>query len=70
MDGQSYRRGSAMSKAIEFMGMQLKNPILVGAGPWSRNGEAMQRSIDAGAAAVCTKTITLEATPRVCPRCC
>ena len=68
MDGQSYRRGSAMSKAIEFMGMQLKNPILVGAGPWSRNGEAMQRSIDAGAAAVCTKTITLEATPRVCPR--
>lgn len=48
------------SLAIEYAGLKLKNPIIVAAGPWSRNGAAIQRSIDAGAAAVVTETITLE----------
>lgn len=50
-----------MSLAVEYAGLKLKNPIVVAAGPWSRNGAALQRSIDAGAAAVVTSTITLEA---------
>jgi len=43
-----------------FAGIQIKNPIVVAAGPWSRNGAAIQKSIDAGAAVVVTETITLE----------
>lgn len=57
-----------MSFPVRFMGLSLKNPILVASGPWSRDGASIQRSIDAGAAAVCTETITLEAHERICPR--
>ena len=57
-----------MSLETEYAGLILKNPILVAAGPWSRNGGAIQRAIDAGAAAVVTQTITLEATPSPSPR--
>lgn len=42
------------------MNLPLKNPILIGAGPWSRDGESVQRAIDQGAAAVITETITME----------
>lgn len=52
----------------EFMGMKLKNPIIVASGPWSRDGVSLQRSVDAGAAAVITETITLEANPILQPR--
>lgn len=48
------------SLATEFAGLPIKNPIVVAAGPWSRNGAAIQKSIDAGAAVVVTETITLE----------
>ena len=48
------------SLITEYAGMTLKNPIVVGAGPWSRNGMAIQRAIDAGAAAVVTETIAIE----------
>ena len=41
----------------EFMGLQLKNPIIVAAGPWSHNGHAMLKSIEAGAAAVVTESV-------------
>lgn len=57
-----------MTFGTEYMGLELKNPILVAAGPWSRDGAAIQRSIDAGAAAVVTETITLEAVQNPCPR--
>ena len=50
------------------MGLQLKNPVLTAAGPWARNAAAIQSCIDAGAAAVITETITLEANERICPR--
>ena len=46
--------------ATEFAGIPIKNPIVVAAGPWSRNGAAIQKAIDAGAAVVVTETITLE----------
>ena len=41
---------NAMSLSTEYMGLKLKNPIVVAAGPWSRDGASIQRSIDAGAA--------------------
>lgn len=57
-----------MSLATEYMGLTLKNPVIVAAGPWSRSGQAIQRSIDAGAAAVVTETITLEVSRNPSPR--
>ena len=57
-----------MSKSTQLMGLSLKNPILVAAGPWARDGASLQRCIDAGAAAVITETLTLEAHRNICPR--
>lgn len=57
-----------MSKSTQLMGLPLKNPILVAAGPWARDGASLQRCIDAGAAAVITETLTLEAHRNICPR--
>lgn len=57
-----------MAIETSYMGLKLKNPIIVAAGPWSRDGDSLQRSIDAGAAAVITETITLEANPILHPR--
>ncbi|MEG1523396.1 MAG: tRNA-dihydrouridine synthase [Clostridia bacterium] len=57
-----------MSNSIDLMGLQLKNPVLVASGPWARDAASIQRCIDAGAAAVITETITLEARRRICPR--
>lgn len=57
-----------MPKPIDLMGMELKNPIMIAAGPWSRNGRSIQRCFDAGASAVITETVTLEARPNLCPR--
>lgn len=57
-----------MSQAIDLMGISLKNPVITAAGPWARDGQSIQRCIDAGAGAVITETITLEAKQRVSPR--
>ncbi len=57
-----------MINAIDLMGLKLKNPILTAAGPWAENAIGIQRCIDAGAAAVITETISLEARPRISPR--
>ncbi|MEA4913480.1 MAG: 4Fe-4S binding protein [Christensenella sp.] len=57
-----------MSKPINLMGLDLKNPVITAAGPWARDGKSIQRCIDAGAGAVITETITLEAKQRVSPR--
>lgn len=43
-----------------LMGLKLKNPVLVAAGPWSRDAHSIQKSIDAGAAAIISETITME----------
>lgn len=53
---------------IEYGGLVLKNPVIVAAGPWSRNGVAIQRSIDAGAGAVVTETITMDVRHNPSPR--
>lgn len=53
---------------VSFMGLDLINPIIVAAGPWSRDHKVIQLSIDAGAAAVVTETITLEGSEMIYPR--
>ncbi len=49
-----------MKLSTEFMGLSLKNPIIVAAGPWSRNGEMINKAFEAGAGAVVTETIVNE----------
>ena len=53
---------------VDYMGLKLKNPVIVASGPWSRNAEGIQRAIDAGAAAVVTETISLEESFELSPR--
>ena len=51
-----------------FIGLKLKNPIIVSAGPWSRDGESIRRAIQAGAGAVITESIVSDAIIDVRPR--
>lgn len=57
-----------MDLSVNIMGLKLKNPIIVAAGPLTGSGELMRRAVDAGAAAVVTKTIVNEIRPNVRPR--
>lgn len=57
-----------MTLAVDFMGLKLKNPIIVAAGPWSRNGEMIKKAVIAGAGAVVTETIVNEVNIDVRPR--
>lgn len=57
-----------MDLSVRLDGLLLKNPIMVSAGPWARDARSIQRCIDAGASAVTTETITLEANPNISPR--
>lgn len=51
----------------DFLGMQLKNPFIVAAGPWSRNGESIHTSLAAGAGAVVTESIVSDTVVDVRP---
>jgi len=51
-----------------FLGLKLKNPIIVSAGPWSRDGQSIKRAIEAGAGAVITESIVSDAIIDVRPR--
>ena len=57
-----------MDLSVRLGSLQLKNPIVVSAGPWARDAQSIQRCIDQGAGAVTTETITLEANPNISPR--
>ncbi len=57
-----------MTLAVDFMGLKLDNPIIVAAGPWSRNGDMIKRAFLAGAGAVVTETIVNEVNIDVRPR--
>lgn len=57
-----------MTLAVDFMGLKLKNPIIVAAGPWSRNGDMIKKAFMAGAGAVVTETIVNEVNIDVRPR--
>lgn len=57
-----------MTLAVNFMGLSLANPIIVAAGPWSRNGAMIKKALLAGAGAVVTETIASELNIDVRPR--
>ena len=40
-----------------FMGLNLKNPVIISAGPWNGNGKKLRNNLRAGAGAVITETI-------------
>lgn len=51
-----------------FVGLELKNPILVAAGPWNRDGESIAKCLAAGAGAVVTESIVSDTVLDVRPR--
>lgn len=53
--------------SIYLDGLKIEHPIMVAAGPWSRNAASIQKCIDNGASAVVTETITLDAHPTLRP---
>lgn len=57
-----------MDLSVKFMGLSLKNPILISAGPLTGSGEMMRKAVEAGAGAVVTKTIANEIRSNVRPR--
>ncbi|MCC5908844.1 MAG: tRNA-dihydrouridine synthase [Clostridiaceae bacterium] len=57
-----------MDLSVNFIGLSLKNPILISAGPLTGSGEMMRKAVEAGAGAVVTKTIANEIRSNVRPR--
>ncbi len=52
----------------DFLGLKMKNPIIVAAGPWNRDGKSIRKGIAAGAGAVITETIVSDALLDLRPR--
>lgn len=52
----------------DFMGLKLRNPVILAAGPWNRDGRAVKESIDMGAGAVVTESIVSDTVMDVRPR--
>lgn len=52
----------------DFLGLKMKNPVIVSAGPWNRDGKSIRKGIAAGAGAVITETIVSDALLDVRPR--
>ncbi|MDD3168970.1 MAG: hypothetical protein PHC91_05840, partial [Eubacteriales bacterium] len=52
----------------DFLGLKMKNPIIVSAGPWNRDGKSIRKGIAAGAGAVITERIVSDALLDVRPR--
>lgn len=57
-----------MSLAVNFMGLKLKNPIIVAASPLTGSGKMIRKAVEAGAGAVVTQTIANEVRRNVRPR--
>lgn len=57
-----------MDLSVSFMGLKLKNPIIVAAGPLTGGSEMIKKAVQAGAGAVVTKTIVNEIRSNVKPR--
>lgn len=51
-----------------FLGLDLKNPIIVAAGPWNRDGMSLKKAIASGAGAVITESIVSDTMLDVRPR--
>lgn len=56
-----------MDLAVKLGELELKNPVMVAAGPWTRDSATVQSFIDAGAGAVITESITMDANTVVQP---
>lgn len=54
--------------SVNTMGLELKNPIIVSAGPWTRGHNKIVEALKSGAAAVVTESIVSEPYPDVSPR--
>lgn len=52
----------------EFLGLNLKSPLIISAGPWNRDGESIRKGIAAGAGAVITESVVSDAVLDVRPR--
>lgn len=52
----------------DFLGLKMKNPVMLAAGPWSRDGKSIRKGIEAGAGAVVTETIITDSLTDICPR--
>lgn len=48
-----------------FMGLKLKNPIIISAGPWNGDGKKLRNNLRAGAGAVITETIVSDPYSRI-----
>jgi len=57
-----------MDLSTDFMGLHLKNPLILSSGPLSSSGEMMLKALNAGVGAVVTETILNEIRPNVRPR--
>jgi len=53
---------------VNFLGLELSNPVIIGSGPLNRCGLSMKKGIAAGAGAVITETIVNEVRKNVRPR--
>lgn len=51
----------------DFVGIELKNPVIVAAGPWCRDGKSLVKAINAGAAAVVTESVVSDTMPDMRP---
>lgn len=51
-----------------FLGLDLKSPVIIAAGPWSRDGESIRQSLATGVGAVITETIVSDPKIDVRPR--
>lgn len=52
----------------EFLGLKMKTPLIVAAGPWNRDGKRLKAALDAGAGAVVTESVVSDIRLDVRPR--
>ncbi len=57
-----------MNLKVKYAGLELKNPLILAAGPLSRCSTTMIKALDAGFGSVVTETIVNEIRPNVQPR--
>ena len=56
-----------MNLTVKLGELTLKNPVMVAAGPWTRDPESVRAFVKAGAGAVITESITMDANAEVQP---
>jgi len=54
--------------SVKMMGLEMPNPVVISAGPWTRGHKLIRKALETGAGAVVTESIVSEPYPDVCPR--